>query len=60
MVAADTQLWFGLKTFGLAVAAGVVEHKIQTLGGEPSIETASDRAKRFTRAESSGRISSSS
>ncbi|GGD31504.1 hypothetical protein [Aureimonas glaciei] len=46
-----TQLWFGLKTFGLDVAAGVVEHKIQTLGGEPSIESASDRAKRFTRAE---------
>lgn len=46
-----SQLYLGLKAHGLAAAAGVVEHKIETLGGSPTKESASDRAKRFSRAE---------
>ncbi|KQQ90977.1 hypothetical protein [Aureimonas sp. Leaf324] len=45
-----TQLWFGLRTFGLQAAAAVVEHKIQSLGGEVHVESVAERGARAKRA----------
>jgi hypothetical protein len=45
-----TRLYFGLERFGLDGAAAVVENRIQELGGEPRIESVTDRAARLERA----------
>ena len=44
-----TRLWFGLERFGVKGLAAVVESRIQALGGEPQIESVSDRAARLHR-----------
>ncbi len=45
-----TRLWFGLDRFGLTGAAAVIEARIQELGGEPRVESITDRAARLQRA----------
>ena len=44
-----TQLWIGLKRWGIAGAASVIEARIEELGGEPQEETVEDRATRLER-----------
>jgi len=45
-----TQLWLGLKRWGVVGAAGVIEARVQELGGEPREETVAERAARLERA----------
>lgn len=45
-----TQLWLGLKRWGAAGTASVIEARVQELGGEPCDETVEQRAARFERA----------
>ncbi len=47
-----TRLWYGFERFGLKGAAAVIEARVQELGGEPRLESVSDRAVRFERANS--------
>ena len=44
-----TQIWVGLKRWGLAGAASVIEARIEELGGEPHEETVQERATRLDR-----------
>jgi hypothetical protein len=44
-----TQLWIGLKRWGVTGAASVIEDRIQKLGGEPHQETVEARAARLER-----------
>ncbi len=44
-----TQLWVGLKRWGVTGAASVIEARIQELGGEPHQETVEARAARLER-----------
>ena len=44
-----TQLWVGLKRWGAAGAASVIEARVQELGGEPHQETVEERAARLER-----------
>ncbi|CAN7328808.1 hypothetical protein LJR231_001799 [Phyllobacterium sp. LjRoot231] len=44
-----TQLYYGLDRFGLDGAAAVVETRIQQQGGNPQVESITDRAARFRR-----------
>jgi hypothetical protein len=44
-----TQLWVGLKRWGIAGAASVIEARIEELGGEPDEETVENRATRLER-----------
>lgn len=44
-----TQLWIGLKRWGTAAAASVIEARVQELGGEPSEESVTDKAARVQR-----------
>lgn len=44
-----TQLWVGLKRWGIAGAASVIEARIEELGGEPHQETVQERATRLER-----------
>lgn len=44
-----TQLWVGLKRWGAAGAASVIEARIQELGGEAHEETVEERAERLDR-----------
>lgn len=44
-----TQLWVGLKRWGVTSAASVIEDRIQKLGGEPHQETVEARAARLER-----------
>lgn len=43
------QIWVGLKRWGSAGAASVIESRVQELGGSPSEESIGDRAKRLER-----------
>lgn len=43
------QIWVGLKRWGSTGAASVIEARVQELGGSPSEESISDRAKRLER-----------
>jgi hypothetical protein len=43
------QIWLGLKRWGVAGAASVIEARIEELGGNPHEETAEDRAIRLER-----------
>lgn len=43
------QLWIGLKKWGAAAAAGVIEARVQELGGEPHEESVADKAVRVQR-----------
>jgi len=45
-----TQLWIGLKRWGIVGAAGAIEARVQELGGEPREETVAERAARLERA----------
>ncbi len=45
-----TQLWMGLERWGVNGAAGVIEARVQELGGAPAVESVEDRAKRLERA----------
>ncbi len=45
-----TQLWIGLKRWGIRSAASVIDARIQELGGEPTEEKLEHRAKRTERA----------
>lgn len=45
-----TQLWIGLKQWGAAAAAGVIEARVQELGGEPHEESVADKAARVQHA----------
>lgn len=45
----QTQLWIGLKRWGTLAAAGVIEARIQELGGEPREESVADKAARVQR-----------
>jgi hypothetical protein len=44
-----TQLWIGLKRWGTAAAASVIEARVQELGGEPRDESVADKAARVQR-----------
>lgn len=44
-----TQIWIGLKRWGLPGAAAAIEARVQEMGGEPREETAEDRAARLDR-----------
>jgi hypothetical protein len=44
-----TQIWIGLKRWGISAAAGVIEARIQELGGEPHEEDVLERAARLER-----------
>lgn len=44
-----TQLWVGLKRWGMEGAAAAIEARVQELGGEPHDETVLDRAARLER-----------
>lgn len=44
-----TQLWVGIKRWGISGAASVIEARIQELGGEPHEETVTERASRLER-----------
>ncbi len=44
-----TQIWIGLKRWGVDVAAGVIEARVQETGGTPKEETTVQRAKRKER-----------
>jgi hypothetical protein len=44
-----TRLWIGLKRWGIAAAAGVIEARVQELGGEPQEETVAVKAARAQR-----------
>ena len=44
-----TRLWFGLDRFGLTGAAAVIEARVEELGGEPRVESITDRAARLQR-----------
>lgn len=45
-----TQIWVGLKRWGLDGAASVIEARVEELGGEPHEERVEDRAARLERA----------
>jgi len=45
----STQLWIGLKRWGGAGAASVIESRVQELGGEPHEESVIDHAARLQR-----------
>ncbi len=45
-----TQLWVGLKRWGVIGAASVIEMRVNNLGGLPREESVEDRAKRLERA----------
>ena len=45
-----TQLWVGLKRWGITGAASVIEARIEELGGEPHEESVEERAVRLERA----------
>lgn len=44
-----TQLWIGLKRWGVEGAASVIEARVQELGGQPHEESVLDRAARLQR-----------
>lgn len=44
-----TQIWIGLKKWGTAAAASVIEARVQELGGEPREESVADKAARVQR-----------
>lgn len=44
-----TQLWVGMKRWGVAGAASIIEARIEELGGEPHEESVQDRATRLER-----------
>lgn len=44
-----TQIWIGLRKWGAPAAAGVIEARVQELGGEPREETVSEKAARVER-----------
>jgi hypothetical protein len=44
-----TQLWVGLKRWGISGAASVIEARVEELGGEPHEETVTERAARLER-----------
>lgn len=44
-----TQLWIGLKRWGIPGAASVIEARIEELGGEPHDETVQERSARLGR-----------
>ena len=44
-----TQLWLGLKRWGVAGTASAIEARVAELGGEPKEESAIERAVRFKR-----------
>lgn len=44
-----TQIWIGLKRWGAAAAASVIEARVQELGGEPREESVADKAARVQR-----------
>ncbi|PSJ60472.1 hypothetical protein [Kumtagia ephedrae] len=45
-----TRLYVGLERWGLTGAASVVEERLRERGGEPKVESLTDRAARFSRA----------
>lgn len=45
-----TQIWIGLKRFGIEAAAAVLEARVQELGGQSHEETVEERAARLARA----------
>lgn len=45
-----TQIWVGLKRYGLEAAAAVLEARVQELGGQSHEETVEERAARLARA----------
>jgi hypothetical protein len=45
-----TRLWIGLKRYGIAATAAVIEARVQELGGQPTEETLEGRAARVQRA----------
>ena len=45
-----TQLWIGIKRWGVQAAAAVIEARVEELGGEPKEETVAQRATRLQRA----------
>ena len=45
-----TRLWIGLKRYGIAATAAVIEARVQELGGQPIEETLEGRAVRIERA----------
>lgn len=44
-----TQIWVGLKRWGVSGAASVIEARVEELGGEPHEETVTERAARLAR-----------
>jgi hypothetical protein len=44
-----TQLWIGLKRWGITGAASVIEARVEELGGEPHEESVQERATRLER-----------
>lgn len=44
-----TQLWIGLKRYGVEAAAAVIEARVQELGGQPHEESVVERAARLER-----------
>jgi len=44
-----TQLWVGMKRWGVTGAASIIESRIEELGGEPHEESVQDRATRLER-----------
>lgn len=44
-----TQIWIGLKRWGIETTAGVIDARVQELGGQPHEESVTDRAARLSR-----------